>query len=150
MLKTKDEVLERLRDMLAGSFGVTMGKDRFTLRFGDDDDLIIVDCHIEDLSFPYHRKQDTERHDAEMKKPENQQSERFEDFSPAERTIAGGIVVVKKPGTEAPWLGPLGACLIKVFGIRRRNGRVEFGIGNEKPPILDWVTANAFFDEWPQ
>jgi hypothetical protein len=37
---------------------------------------------------------------------------------------------------------------VKIYGIRRRDGKVEFGIGNEKPPILHWAEAKEFFDEW--
>lgn len=82
----------------------------------------------------------------------SQESEPFDSFNEEERTIAGGLVVVKEAGTEAPWLGAFGACLVKVYGIRRNTetDKVEFGIGNEAPPILGWVTADQFFNEWPQ
>ena len=84
--------------------------------------------------------------------PVSQESEPFQSFSASERTIAGGLVTIEKPGTKAPWLSPFGACLVKVYGIRRNpeTNRVEFGIGNEKPPILGWVTEDKFYDEWPQ
>jgi len=79
----------------------------------------------------------------------SQDSEPFEDFTEAERNIHG-LLIVKGPGTAVPWLNGYGACLVKIYGIRRSSeGKVEFGIGNEKPPILGWVTADRFFDEWP-
>jgi len=79
----------------------------------------------------------------------DQTSEPFENFTEEERTIGEGLVIVAKSGTEAPWINPYGVNLVKIYGIRRKNGRVEFGIGNETPPILAWVTANCFHYEWP-
>lgn len=79
----------------------------------------------------------------------SQKSEPFENFTPEERTVGKGVTVVSQD-SEAPWLTPFGAALVKVYGIRRRpDGVVEFGIGNEARPILGWVTADQFFDEWP-
>jgi hypothetical protein len=76
----------------------------------------------------------------------------MDEFTEAERTIrVDGSPVILSKGSEAPWLSPLGACLVKVYDFRRReDGKVEFGVGNETPPILGWVTAEEFFDEWPQ
>lgn len=88
-------------------------------------------------------------YEIESVKPEFQESEPFENFTDKELTIANGLVIVKKSGTVAPWLGPYGACLIKVYGVRRKNNKVEFGVGNEKPPILAWITAGEFYTEWP-
>ena len=99
------------------------------------------------------REKEFEKKQKELKiesaKPEFQESEPFENFTDKELTIANGLVTVKKSGTVAPWLSPYGACLIKVYGVRRKNNKVEFGIGNKKPPILGWVTAGEFFTEWP-
>jgi hypothetical protein len=83
--------------------------------------------------------------------PVSQESEPFENFSRGERTVGRGLVTVGH-GSEAPWLTPFGVGLVKVYGIRRNKetGQVEFGIGNEEPPILGWVTADRFYDEWPQ
>ena len=77
-----------------------------------------------------------------------QVSEPFEGFTRQERTIHGSLVV-EKSGTKAPWPTSVGVGVITIFGIRRRNGRVEFGIGSEKRPILDWVTPDRFHPEWP-
>lgn len=78
------------------------------------------------------------------------EGESWDSFSEKERTVGDGITTVSC-GSEAPWLSPFGACLVKVYGIRRNeNGTVEFGVGNEQPPILAWVTAKDFYNEWPQ
>lgn len=94
------------------------------------------------------RLEEMEKRAKEPRESISQESEPFENFTERERNIKG-LVTVESPGTEAPWMSPLGACLVKVFGIRRRNGRVEFGVGNEEPPILAWVTKDKFYDEWP-
>lgn len=58
---------------------------------------------------------------------------------------------VISPKGEAPWLGPFGACLVRVYEVRRaEDGTVEFGVGNEKPPVLGWVHKGSFYEEWPQ
>jgi len=69
-------------------------------------------------------------------------SEPFDNFTEEERNIrvSGQQIIIEKPGIALPWLGPFGACLVKVYGIRHNDkGEVEFGIGNEAPPILGWV-----------
>jgi len=64
------------------------------------------------------------------------------------RIPAGGALVI---GSEAPWMGVLGAFLVKVYDIRLdAEGSAEFGVGNKRPPVLAWVKAEDFFDEWPQ
>lgn len=78
-----------------------------------------------------------------------QETDDIKNFTKDERTIGKGVMVVEKLGQKAPWLNGFGACLIKIYGIRRRGDLVEFGIGNEEPPILGWVKANDFFEEWP-
>lgn len=66
----------------------------------------------------------------------------------ARRIKAGGSLQI---GSDAPWLGPYGACLVRVHDMRvRADGATEFGIGNEAPPVLAWVTTDDFPDEWPQ
>lgn len=90
------------------------------------------------------RKQKTAR-----RRPVSQASEPFNAFTRKERNTHG-LLVVDKPGTEAPWEEEFGACVVKVFGIRRRKGRVEFGIGGRRRPIREWVTADRFANEWPQ
>jgi hypothetical protein len=94
------------------------------------------------------RKFDEEKRKAKGS-PVSQDSEPFENFTEGERTIHN-LLVLERPGTEAPWLTAHGAGFVKIYGIRRRDGVVEFGIGNETPPILGWVTADRFYDEWPQ
>ncbi len=94
-------------------------------------------------------KKEARRLRRKKNRPVSQKSEPFENFTERERNIKG-LVTVSAPGTEAPWLTPFGAGLVKIYGIRRRKGRVEFGIGNEEPPILGWVTKDEFYDEWPQ
>ncbi len=78
----------------------------------------------------------------------SQESEPFENFTREERTIQG-LLVVSEAGTIAPWMTPYGAALVKIYGVRRHEGKVQFGIGNEEPPILGWVEALAFYDKWP-
>ena len=94
------------------------------------------------------RRRKQKEYEIEREKPEFQHSESFNDFTDEERTIACGLQV-DDPGTEAPWEGPYGVCMVKIYGIRRKNGVVEFGVGNETPPILDWVKADDFHYEWP-
>ena len=94
-------------------------------------------------------RQETRRQKEARLIPVPQESESFDGFTPQERNIHD-LLVVEKPGTEAPWLTPFGASLVKIFGIRRRNNRVEFGIGNRRRPIRAWVTADRFLEEWPQ
>lgn len=94
------------------------------------------------------QKEQAEKRNRKAGEPVSQETEDFAAFSEAERNIHG-LLVVKGPGTEAPWLSGAGACLVKIYGIRRREGRVEFGIGNEHPPILGWVQARDFYREWP-
>jgi len=76
----------------------------------------------------------------------------FQEFTTKERTLRCGLVV-KNSGTEAPWLNAFGACLVKVWDMKRdEDGTVLFGIGNEKRPPDDeigWVTKNDFYSEWP-
>jgi hypothetical protein len=60
-----------------------------------------------------------------------------------------GQPVVVEVGSEMPWLSGLGACLVKVHDIRETAGTVEYGIGNEEPPVLAWVTGDRFYNEWP-
>ncbi|MBD3208587.1 MAG: hypothetical protein GF370_03985 [Candidatus Nealsonbacteria bacterium] len=82
----------------------------------------------------------------------SQESEPFNNFTREERSvrISGRSEIIGKPGTVLPWLGAFGACLVKVYGIRHDNkGEVEFGIGNEEPPILGWVKKEDFYHKWP-
>lgn len=74
-----------------------------------------------------------------------------ESFTVEERTVGGGVATIEKSGDEAPWLGPLGACRVKVYEMRRnpQTGQIQFGIGNETPPALGWVAATDFYTEWP-
>jgi hypothetical protein len=61
---------------------------------------------------------------------------------------------IAKEGMEAPWLNAMGACLVKIWDIRREpDNTIMYGIGNETKPSPDeitWVPGGAFFDEWPQ
>lgn len=56
-------------------------------------------------------------------------------------------------GMEAPWMGPFGACFVKIWDIRRReDGVIEYGIGNRTRPTdeqMGWITADGFYSEWP-
>lgn len=52
-------------------------------------------------------------------------------------------------GMTAPWLSAFGACFVKIWDIRIVDGIVEYGIGNESPPVLGWVKAGDFYSEWP-
>ncbi len=75
----------------------------------------------------------------------------FQEFPKSERTIkVEGESLVLDVGVEAPWLSPFGACLIRIYDIRRNaEGDVQFGVGNKTLPILGYVKAEAFYDEWP-
>lgn len=69
-------------------------------------------------------------------------------FSKSELTIGNGVDIVDHLPFEAPWLGAMGACMVKIFEIKRDDkGSVLFGVGNEEPPVVAWVSANDFFDE---
>lgn len=70
-------------------------------------------------------------------------------FTREELTIGRGITTVDHLPFEAPWRGPFGASLVKVYEVKREDGMVKFGVGNEQPPILAWVVANDFYNEWP-
>jgi hypothetical protein len=78
----------------------------------------------------------------------SQESQPLDTFTEKERTIGKGLCIVDSLPFQAPWMSALGACNVNIFGIRRRGHLVEFGVGNEKPPILDWITANDFPTEW--
>ena len=81
--------------------------------------------------------------------PVSQETEPIKNFSDKERRIHH-VMTFTSIGQEAPWMGPFGASLVKIYGIRRaEDGSVEFGIGNEEPPILGWVHATDFYNEWP-
>lgn len=71
-------------------------------------------------------------------------------ISVSDRTLWFGVA---KEGMEAPWITGFGACLVKIWDIRRReDGVVEYGIGNRTRPSdedMAWVTGDKFFDEWP-
>lgn len=82
-------------------------------------------------------------------------------YTEEERTIGKGLMLVEKIPCEAPWLGALGSGMIMIIGIRRKDGKVEFQVGDEKKkPYIDedskeedksvWVEADDFYDEWPQ
>lgn len=79
-----------------------------------------------------------------------QNSEPLEKFSEEERRVGNGLFILSELGEEAPWFTPYGVGVVKIYGIRRKEGKVEFGIGNETPPILSWVTADRFWNEWPE
>ena len=71
-------------------------------------------------------------------------------FTKQELTIGRGLTMVDHLPYEAPWMGPFGSCVVNIFEVKRgEDGIVKFGVGNEQPPILDWVVADAFYDEWP-
>ncbi len=70
-------------------------------------------------------------------------------FTKEERTVGPGVEITKY-GQEVPWMTPLGAGMIKVWGMRRRGNRVEYGVGDRTMPILAWVTADEFYKEWPK
>lgn len=80
------------------------------------------------------------------------------EYDEGELEIGKGATHVKVLPCEAPWLSPLGACLIKIIDIRRNeDGIVEFQLGDEenKPYTKDngetyWAKADEFYDEWPQ
>lgn len=71
-------------------------------------------------------------------------------FTKEERTIGHGVMIVENVPCEAPWMSGMGACLIKIYAMRRRGDLVEFGIGNQELPIRAWISANDFPDEWPK
>jgi len=65
-----------------------------------------------------------------------------------------GVLSVRELPCEAPWLSPIGACLIMITDIRRGSeGKLEFQLGDEDATPYDggsvWATADAFYEEWP-
>lgn len=66
-----------------------------------------------------------------------------------DRTLWFGIAT---EGMKAPWMGPFGSCVVKIWDIRRRDdGVVEYGIGNETRPPDDkmgWFTGDKFYSAW--
>lgn len=72
----------------------------------------------------------------------------LKDFTEEELIIGKGLTTVDKLPFEAPWMNAIGACSINIYAVRRRGDLVEFGIGNEKPPIISWISADDFPDEW--
>lgn len=81
----------------------------------------------------------------------NQIHEVWNGITGAERRLWFGI---PNKGCEAPWMGAFGACLVKIWDIRRSaDGAIEYGIGNEDEPAADeigWVTGDKFAREWSQ
>jgi hypothetical protein len=78
--------------------------------------------------------------------PVSQVSDQWEKFSAEERTVCQGTVIMTR-GVIFTKQSGLGQDAVRVYGIRRQQGFVEFGIGNTTPPILAWVRAE-FFKEW--
>ena len=77
-----------------------------------------------------------------------------EHFTLTERTLVSGFLTVGRSPVEAPLsdraLDGLGIRIVSIHAMRRTEGGVvEFGIGNEAPPILAWVTRDKFSDWWP-
>jgi hypothetical protein len=70
-------------------------------------------------------------------------------FTKQELTIGRGLTTVDHLPFEAPWMNGMGACTVKIFEVKRDDGVVKFGVGNEIPPILAWVVADDFYEEWP-
>jgi len=73
-----------------------------------------------------------------------------------ELVIGRGVTRVRTIPCEAPWSGPMGACLIMITDIRRgKKGKVEFQLGDEKSKPYEkdgklvWIGADDFPDEWP-
>jgi hypothetical protein len=75
----------------------------------------------------------------------DQTSEQFEDFAEPERTLPGSFVAIQ--GKEVPILTAMGSGMTTIHGIRRRDGQVEFGIGDKDGPIVNWLTAKQFCPE---
>jgi hypothetical protein len=72
------------------------------------------------------------------------------DFTRQELTIGKGLTTIDHLPFQAPWMNALGSCFVNVYEVKRENGVVKFGVGNEKPPVLVWVDADDFYDEWPK
>lgn len=75
------------------------------------------------------------------------------DIKKEELRLPCGMTVLGFP-TEAPWLGPFGACLINITNIRRNDdGLIEFQVGDEHGVPYDdgsaWFPAIRFYEEWP-
>lgn len=70
------------------------------------------------------------------------------------RVLPTGDVIDSLP-FEAPWIGPLGACLINITALRYAdNGTVECQLGDERGVPYhngsEWRAINKFPSEWPQ
>lgn len=74
----------------------------------------------------------------------------WKQLTPKQRSTS--LVSDIKPGAEMPWLTWGGAGFVKVYDMRwnEEENRVDFGVGNETLPILGWVQAKDFMDEWPK
>lgn len=91
---------------------------------------------------------DRKKIDAEL--PVSQEGHPISAFTAAELGILPGGKKISSLPAQAPWMSAGGACMVKVYAVRRRGKRVEFGIGNEELPILGWVEKSAFYGEWPK
>lgn len=69
-------------------------------------------------------------------------------FTKSELTIGMGLTTVDHLPFVAPWMNGLGACSVKIYEVKREDGVVKFGVGNEEPPIVAWVKADDFYCEW--
>ncbi len=79
-----------------------------------------------------------------------QESEPFENFTVEERTIrVDGTSHLLGREMNAPVRSPYGVTVVRVRGIRRHDGAVQFGVGDKEGPILDWITKSEFWHEWP-
>ncbi len=79
-------------------------------------------------------------------------NEKIGDYQDAELLLGGHAQMDSLP-FEAPWMSPLGACLINVTGLRRSGGVVEFQLGDSSGVPYEngnaWCKAGDFYSEWP-
>lgn len=88
------------------------------------------------------------RYHQTLPKPEiDQTSEPFENFTREERNIRG--LVTAEKGAQAPVLTSMGVGMATILGIRRKNGKVEFGISSDGKQIVEWIKAQQFHHELP-
>lgn len=118
---------------------------------------ILQDAHREECK--RQRQAACARLKEEQYTPEFQHTEPLENFAAKKRTVADGTICFTEFGQLAPVRTPWGVDTVYMNGIRRKDGKVQFGIGKtavdpkalspKHRKILNWVSGAVFYDEWP-
>ncbi|MEK6875502.1 MAG: hypothetical protein AABX30_02365 [Nanoarchaeota archaeon] len=75
----------------------------------------------------------------------------FDSIKTSERIIkVGEEEKIVNVGDEMPIMTYLGVALVRVYDIRiGERGIIEFGVGNETLPILEYIKKEDFYYDWP-